>query len=91
MSKEVAIVAASGEVVNIVVQDSNYYPKPYEVIVTDTAWIGGHYINGFFYPPQPFPSWTRNEGSWQPPIPYPNDDNVYTWNEDEQSWDIVEL
>jgi len=50
--------------------------------------IGEH---GAFIPPQPFASWTLDDNmNWQPPIEYPNDDNVYTWNEDNQSWDLVE-
>jgi len=44
-----------------------------------------------FIPPQPYPSWTLdNDANWQPPIEYPNDNNIYTWNEDNQSWDLVE-
>ena len=37
-----------------------------------------------FYAPQTFPSWILNEESclWEPPIPYPNDENVYYWDED---------
>lgn len=46
-----------------------------------------------FIPPQPFSSWILDEqtGDWNPPIPYPNDeDNFYKWNEETQNWDIVE-
>jgi hypothetical protein len=47
--------------------------------------------HGAFISPQPFASWTLDEDvNWQPPIPYPNDNNIYTWNEDNQSWDLVE-
>ncbi len=44
-----------------------------------------------FIPPKPFPSWTLDEFSclWQSPIPYPNDGNMYEWNEDTLSWDLV--
>lgn len=40
-----------------------------------------------FISPQPFPSWTTDEtGQWQPPMPYPNDGNLYLWDEETQKW-----
>jgi hypothetical protein len=44
-----------------------------------------------FYPPKPYNSWTINTNSclWEAPVAYPNDENVYTWNEDELRWDLV--
>ena len=44
-----------------------------------------------FYPPKPYNSWTLNTNSclWEAPVVYPNDENVYTWNEDELRWDLV--
>jgi hypothetical protein len=45
-----------------------------------------------FIPPKPFNSWILNENTclWDPPIPYPEDDGMHTWNEETQSWDPVE-
>ena len=45
-----------------------------------------------FVPPKPFDSWTLDEETclWQSPVPYPSDDNLYLWNEETQSWDLVE-
>lgn len=45
-----------------------------------------------FIPPKPFNSWTLDEETclWQSPVPYPSDDNLYLWNEETQSWDLVE-
>ena len=45
-----------------------------------------------FYEPRPFPSWTLNTETylWEPPVQYPDDDNKYEWNEENQSWDLVE-
>ena len=42
-----------------------------------------------FIPPKPFASWTLNEDSctWSAPVAYPDDGNMYTWNEDTQAWD----
>ena len=41
-----------------------------------------------FIPPQPYPSWKLNTDTclWEPPIPYPQDDKQYIWNESEQEW-----
>jgi len=48
--------------------------------------------NDVFYSEQPYPSWTLNEStwSWDCPVPYPEDDQYYTWNEEDQTWDLVE-
>ena len=44
-----------------------------------------------FIPPQPYNSWILNETTckWQSPIPYPDDDKNYTWNEDIINWASV--
>ena len=41
-----------------------------------------------FIPPKPYNSWVLNEFSclWESPIPYPNNDNSYFWDEETQSW-----
>ena len=46
-----------------------------------------------FYSEQPYPSWTLNEDTcqWESLVPYPDDDKIYTWNEDKQSWDLIEI
>jgi hypothetical protein len=45
-----------------------------------------------FIPKKPFNSWVLNEQTcnWESPIPMPNDNNKYNWNEINQNWDIVE-
>jgi len=44
-----------------------------------------------FIAAQPYPSWSLDDNNdWQPPTPMPEDDNMYSWNEDTQSWDLVE-
>jgi hypothetical protein len=45
-----------------------------------------------FIPPQPYSSWTLNEDTclWECPVPYPNDDKDYRWNESTVSWDEIE-
>jgi hypothetical protein len=44
-----------------------------------------------FIPPQPYPSWTLDEDTcqWECPVAYPDDGNMYIWNETDQQWDEV--
>lgn len=43
-----------------------------------------------FIPPQPFPSWALDDSSclWVPPIPYPTDGQMYSWDESLINWVI---
>ena len=45
-----------------------------------------------FIPPKPFNSWGLNEDTciWAPPVPHPGGGMGYEWNEDAQSWDLLE-
>lgn len=45
-----------------------------------------------FIPPQPFASWILNETSclWEAPISYPDDGNIYRWNEESTHWVLTE-
>jgi len=44
--------------------------------------------NDVFYPPKPYPSWiiSAPDWTWKPPIPKPNDDKYYKWDESTVSW-----
>ena len=44
-----------------------------------------------FIPPKPFDSWALNEDSclWEAPVAMPDDDQMYTWNEETTSWDLI--
>jgi hypothetical protein len=46
------------------------------------------FIDGKFIPKQIHNGWTFNEEqySWEPPVPYPADDLVYTWDNETLSW-----
>lgn len=46
-----------------------------------------------FIPPKPFDSWTLNEQTclWDAPVPYPDDGNDYTWDEDAGDWVTMEM
>ena len=45
-----------------------------------------------FIAPKPYESWLLNESTcrWEAPVAYPDDDNIYTWNETTQTWETVE-
>lgn len=42
-----------------------------------------------FIPPKPFNRWVLNEDTcrWESPIPYPNDDKRYVWNDNKGVWE----
>ena len=88
---------------NIVVdtrEDSNkFFPN---VIGEESLWIlhegdmpGIGYTYDYelkkFKCPQPYISWIWNNdiNAWQPPIPHPNDGQIYNWNEETQTWDLI--
>jgi hypothetical protein len=52
------------------------------------AIIGGTYNQELdvFIPPKPFESWVYTNFCWEPPIPYPNDDKRYNWDESTINW-----
>lgn len=54
------------------------------------ASIGGTYdaVNDAFVAPKPMASWVLNINTfqWEPPIPYPDDGNIYYWDEPTLSW-----
>jgi hypothetical protein len=45
-----------------------------------------------FIPPKPYNSWTLNETTclWEAPVVYPTDGQEYSWNETNQTWDLIE-
>ena len=44
-----------------------------------------------FIPPQPYLSWVLNEDTclWDAPVEYPTDGQMYSWNEETQTWNVV--
>ena len=54
------------------------------------AGIGYTYdeVRDAFIPPKPYNSWLINESTcqWESPIPYPNDNKFYVWDEETTSW-----
>lgn len=59
------------------------------------AGIGYYYdeTRDAFIPPKPYPSWILNVDTclWESPIPYPNNDNNYVWNEEIGNWEQINL
>jgi hypothetical protein len=45
-----------------------------------------------FIPKKPFSSWILNENTcqWESPVAYPTDGQRYNWNEENQTWDLLE-
>jgi hypothetical protein len=61
-----------------------------EFTIENPAYIGGEFIDGYFYSIQPYPSWSRNNGVWQAPTPMPVEEGkFFVWDEPTLSW--VEL
>lgn len=79
-----AVINGDGIIVNIVVGDVD---GGVLVPPANPAFIGGDCVDGYFYPPQPFPSWTRDAGTWQPPVPKPETPGLWLWNEVAQEWE----
>jgi hypothetical protein len=44
-----------------------------------------------FIAPKPYPSWVLDEETylWQAPVSEPSHEDVYSWNEENQTWDLV--
>jgi hypothetical protein len=59
------------------------------------AGIGFTYSDDLdaFIPPKPFDSWLLNEDTaqWVAPIPYPDGDLMYAWNEEVGDWEAIEF
>ena len=57
------------------------------------AGIGYTYdaSNDAFIAPKPYNSWVLNGSTyiWEPPVAYPNNENIYNWNEGTTSWDLA--
>ena len=88
MSKNMAVLNKKNKIINIVICNDDQPETATQITYTDAnpAWIGGDYVDGYFYTPQPYPSWTRNNGVWEAPIPMPDDGKTYYWDEAELTW-----
>jgi hypothetical protein len=89
VSKNCAVVSDTGEVLNIVVCHDDEPESANLIRYEDDnpAYMGGTFDTGYFYPPQPFASWTRADGEWVSPIPRPSEGS-WVWNEELQEWSV---
>ena len=70
--------------------DGTWFRTYYDTEGKNYAGIGYiyHPEKENFSPPQPYPSWVLNDQChWQAPVPRPDDNKSYTWNEETQSWE----
>lgn len=60
---------------------------PFRLNYVGIGMVYDETLDGFI-PPQPFDSWTLDEqtGIWNPPVPRPDDDKVYEWDEETLQW-----
>lgn len=58
------------------------------------AGIGMHYDSSLdaFIPKKPFDSWVLDSetAKWEAPVPYPNDGNLYSWDEEAKNWTLFQ-
>jgi len=64
---------------------------PFRKNFAGIGWKYDQYRDAFI-PPKPYSSWTLNETTcvWEAPVVYPTDGEKYTWNETNQTWDLME-
>jgi hypothetical protein len=85
--KTYALIDENNKVLNISVADSSWDATGWvEVPENNPAYINGDYHEGYFYPEQPFASWTRSNGQWVAPIAKPIDEKLYDWDEGVGNW-----
>ena len=87
--KLMALLDENNKIINTSVANDDWQGENWiEYSSANPAFIGGDYFDNYFYAPQPYPSWSRNQGIWTPPIPMPNDGEFYNWNETAQMWEL---
>jgi hypothetical protein len=85
--KNFALLDDNNKVLNISIADESWIGEGWVEYTNDNpAYINGDYVDGYFYAPQPYPSWTRNNGQWLPPTPAPNSSPYTYWDEPTLTW-----
>ena len=86
-----ALLDENNKVINTSVANDDWQSENWlEFNTENPAFIGGDYVDHYFYPAQPYPSWTRNKGNWEAPVKMPSDGKLYFWNELAQEWEQLE-
>ena len=87
--KLMALLDQNNKIVNTSVANDDWQGENWiEYTLDNPAYIGGDYVENYFYAPQPYPSWSRNKGIWDSPTPMPQDGKFYNWNETTQEWQL---
>lgn len=66
------------------------YNNNFRLNYAGIGYIYDQNLDVFLFP-KPYPSWVLDQTTyqWIPPIPHPNDDHLYEWNEETISWDMI--
>lgn len=84
--KYFALLDDNQTVINISIADDSWDSTGWvEYTLENPAVIDGNLVDGYFYAPQPYPSWTRLNGIWIAPVECPTD-GMYLWDESTESW-----
>jgi hypothetical protein len=89
--KNFALLNKKNFVINISIADENWDSTGWVEYIDQPCGIGYEFnkIENIFIAPQPYPSWIRVGSFWNAPIDYPIDGADYLWNEENQSWDLM--
>ena len=87
----------NGIVTNIIITADNYEPETNGFWVNFTRESGNinigytYALEEGFRPPKPYNSWIWNETGkyWEAPVPLPDEENIYEWNNDTESWKLM--
>jgi len=89
--KNFAKLDANNVVINISLADDDWECEGWiEYTNANPAYVGGDFVDGYFYPPQPYTSWTRDKGNWLAPTPAPNNSPFTYWDEATSNWIEIE-
>ena len=70
-------------------------PDGGEALRGNYAGVGYTYdqTHDVFYAPQPYASWTLSQTTWlwEPPVAYPDDGQLYDWDEATVSWKTIPI
>jgi hypothetical protein len=55
-------------------------------VLNNSIGVGYTYNNDIFTAPKPYASWILVDNKWTAPTEKPNDNKIYFWNEETQSW-----
>lgn len=92
-----ALIDNQNNVVNVIVWDDTCIAPEgtTALILEDNVSVAPGWTfdqpNNIFIPPQPYSSWVFNEDtySWEAPIPKPDEENFYDWDEEREEWKII--